>query len=155
VVENNSSKHKLTKFMLWPASETVQYKAIPLPASMGDVEAAKYKYMLGIFAPAKEFLKITSYYLNSKDVMKITFVFDAIDDDIVRKVSLVIKDISSPPIHVSGFCMKNSKYIYEIYIPGKQADASKIVSLVKQHAVGFESSIEEIPVTSIPVSQKK
>ncbi len=138
--------HRLTRHLLWSSEETVKGKQIPLPIDLDDGFIAKHKFILGIFAPSKEFLKVTSYYLDTSDVAKITFVFDKIDDDIVKKVSLIIKDIPQSPIHVSGFCMKHDKYVYELYLKGAKDDAAKIVELVQKHASSFQTSIEEIPL---------
>jgi hypothetical protein len=144
--ETIGTTHRLTRHLLWYSEETVKLKQIPLPIELNDEFIAKHKYILGIFAPSKEFLKVTSYYLDTSDVAKITFVFDKIDDDIVKKVSLIIKDIPDSPIHVSGFCMRNDKYVYELYIKGAKDEAAKIVALVKKHASSFKTSIEEIPL---------
>ncbi|NMC05247.1 MAG: hypothetical protein GYA24_08555 [Candidatus Lokiarchaeota archaeon] len=148
--ESISNPHRLTRYLLWSSEETVKSKKIPLPMDINDEFIAKHKYMLGIFAPSKEFLKITTYYLDASDVSKITFFFDKIDDDIVKKVSLVIKDIPESPIHVSGFCIKQEKYIYELYLKGKKNEATRIVALVKKHVPSFQASIEEISLTTLP-----
>jgi hypothetical protein len=147
--------HRLTRYMLWSSKETVESKQIPLPVDFNDEFIVKHKFILGIYAPSKEFLKVTSYYLDTSDVSKITFVFDKIDDDIVKKVSLVIKDIPESPIHVSGFCMKQEKYIYELYLKGKKDEAARIVALVQKHASSFQTKIEEISLNPTTLSPGK
>nr|MDO8088935.1 hypothetical protein [Candidatus Sigynarchaeum springense] len=142
--EQNGAKHRLTRHLLWASEETIERERIPLPVEINRDLIAKHKYILGIFAPSKDFLKVTAYYLDTSDVSKITFVFDKIDDDIVKKVSLVIKDMPQSPIHVSGFCMKQDKYIYELYVKGKKEDAADIVAVVQKYASSFHTSIEEI-----------
>ncbi|HME54760.1 MAG TPA: hypothetical protein VKM55_21320 [Candidatus Lokiarchaeia archaeon] len=137
-------KNALTSSVLWPSTITTQDRSIPLPANLDGINPNNFKYILGIFAPAKDFLKITSYYLNSPSVTKITFVFDVLDDDMLKAVSLFIKDFKEQPIHVSGFCMKNGKYIYELYTSGKRQVANRIVQSLKKSVPGFESTIEEI-----------
>jgi hypothetical protein len=144
--EQIGTTHRLTRHLLWSSEETVKRRQIPLPIDLDDEFVAQHKFVLGIFAPSKEFLKVTSYYLDTSDVAKITFVFDKIDDDIVKKVSLIIKDIPQSPIHVSGFCMKRDKYVYELYLKGTKEEAAKIVALVQKHASSFQTSIEEIPL---------
>jgi hypothetical protein len=133
----------------------VKLKQIPLPIDFNNEFIAKHKFILGIYAPSKEFLKVTFYYLDTSDVAKITFVFDKIDDDIVKKVSLVIKDIQQSPIHVSGFCLKHDKYIYELYLKGRKDEAARIVALVQEHASSFQTSIEEIHLKQHAVSPEK
>nr|MDO8110277.1 hypothetical protein [Candidatus Sigynarchaeota archaeon] len=150
MAEKKENDLKLTRFMLWPAALTVQNKSIPLPSNLGEINPNGYKYVLGIFAPAKDFLKITSYYLNTPDVTKISFVFDKIDDDMVKLISNVIKEVKDPPIHVSGFCMKSGKYIYELYTRGKKQTANKIIQLVQKLPTKFESTVEEIAVQAKP-----
>ncbi len=150
MAEKKVSDFKLTRFMLWPATMTVQNKSIPLPSNLGEINPNGYKFILGIFAPAKDFLKITSYYLNTPDVTKISFVFDKIDDEMVKMISSVIKEWKDPPIHVSGFCLKSGKYIYELYASGKKQIANKIVQLVKNLPLKFESTIEELPLQTKP-----
>ncbi|MEX2683838.1 MAG: hypothetical protein Q6373_019860, partial [Candidatus Sigynarchaeota archaeon] len=54
------------------------------------------------------------------------------------------KDIPQTPILVSGFCIKQDKYIYELYVKGKKDAAADIVAVVKKHASSFQTSIEEI-----------
>ncbi|MEX2717776.1 MAG: hypothetical protein Q6353_004820 [Candidatus Sigynarchaeum springense] len=142
--EPNSATHRLTRYLLWASNETIEQNQIPIPVEINRDLIAKHKYILGIFAPSKDFLKVTAYYLDTCDVSKITFVFDKIDEDIVKQVSLVIKDIPQTPIHVSGFCIKQDKYIYELYVKGKKDAAADIVAVVKKHASSFQTSIEEI-----------
>ena len=142
----NGATHRLTRHLLWASEETLEQGEIPLPPDINRDLIAKHKYVLGIFAPSKEFLKVTMYYLDTSDVAKVTFVFDKIDDDIVKKVSLVIKDIPQSPIHVSGFCMRQNKYIYELYLTGGKQEAADIVAVVEKHASSFQTTIEEIPL---------
>ncbi len=142
----NGATHRLTRHLLWASEETLEQDEIPLPADINRDLFGKHEFVLGIFAPSKEFLKVTIYYLDTSDVAKVTFVFDKIDDDIVKKVSLVIKDIPQSPIHVSGFCMKQDKYIYELYLKGGKEEAADIVAVVHKHASSFQTTIEEIPL---------
>lgn len=141
---DKTKKNELTRYLIWPATISTLDRSIPLPGNLEGINPNNFKYILGIFAPAKDFLKITSYYLNSPDVTKIAFVFDTLDDDMIKAVSLVIKEFKQSPIHVSGFCMKNGKYIYELYISGKKQVANRIVQSVKKVIPNFESNIEEI-----------
>ena len=134
----------LTRSLLWPATITTQDRSIPIPGNFDGINPDNFKYILGIFAPAKEFFKITSYYVNVPVVTKITLIFEKLDDEIIKAVSLVIKEFKEPPIHVSGFCMKNGKYIYEMYKIGNQQEASSILQSLKTHVQTLDSSIEEI-----------
>ncbi|MBN2150202.1 MAG: hypothetical protein JW839_02030 [Candidatus Lokiarchaeota archaeon] len=142
--DQNGAVHRLTRHLLWTSKETLEQSLLPLPVGLNREFITKHKYILGIFAPSKEFLKVTAYFLDSSEVAKVTFVFDKIDDDIVKRVSLVIKEVPKSPIHVSGFCMMRDKYVYELYLKGTKADAAKIVAVVQKHASSFQTRIEEI-----------
>jgi hypothetical protein len=143
-VVKKKEKMALTRSVLWPATITTQERSIPIPGDLDGINPNNFKYILGIFAPAKEFLKVTSYYVNAPTVTKITFIFENLGDEIIKAVSFVIKDIKTPPIHVSGFCTKNDKYIYELYTSGNKQEANYIVQSLKKQVQAFESSIEEI-----------
>ncbi len=88
---------------------------IPVPDGIVEQGSKGKKYVLGIYAPGKEFFKVTSYYLSTADVMKITIITKHMNDDIVTRVSSFVNSFSTP-IHVSGFCSKSGNYLYEAYI---------------------------------------
>jgi len=145
-VVEKKEKNVLTHSLLWSATITMTDRSIPLPSNLNEINSKNFKFILGIFAPAKDFLKVTLYYLNSPNVTKITFWFGKLDDATIRAVSLAIKDFKEPPIHVSGFCMKDGKYIYELYARGTRQDSKNILQSLKKIVPNFESIIEELPL---------
>jgi len=148
-VINTNEKHALSRSLIWPSTVTTQDRSIPIPGNLDGINPNNFKFILGIFAPAKEFLKITSYYLNSPDVIKITLVFDELGEELIKAVSLSIKDFKKSPIHVSGFCKKNDKFIYELYTIGKRRDANAVLQSLKKIVPRFESVVEEVPLQAV------
>nr|MDO8118978.1 hypothetical protein [Candidatus Sigynarchaeota archaeon] len=103
----------LTRSLVWPAKMVKHELMIPVPDGIVDHGSKQKKFVLGIYAPGKDFFKVTSYYLSTPDVTKIIIVSENMNDDIVQQVSSFVNSFSTPPLHVSGFCSKNGKYLYE------------------------------------------
>ncbi|MFX0101752.1 MAG: hypothetical protein ACFFCS_19465, partial [Candidatus Hodarchaeota archaeon] len=135
----------LTRCKIWSSENSKESNSIPLPANLLEVDPGSYKYMLGIYAPAKDFLKITTYYIKNPFVSKITLGFEKIDSDLIKKISILIKEFDDKPIHVSGFCNKNDKYIYEIYAQGEDENSINVfIDNIKKLGIPFEVDIQDI-----------
>ncbi|MHA1369758.1 MAG: hypothetical protein ACTSRA_08615 [Promethearchaeota archaeon] len=137
----------LTSCRLWETEKSIKTGNIPVPTEMLNVDPEKYKYTLGIFAFTKEFFKITSYFLNDPNIMKVTIIFKKIDNDLIKKLSTIIRNVNNQIIHVSGFCNRNNKYFYEFYINTRlKNEVEKILDLMKKQDIDFEVNIENIEI---------
>ena len=141
--EEIETKCILTRCKIWSSDSAMVSNSIPLPTGILGREC--YKYMLGIFAPAKDFLKITTYYIKNPLVTKITLSFEEIDSELIKKISILIKEFDDRPIHVSGFCDKNDKYVYEIYAQGEDENSvNAFIGNLEKLGVPFESEIKDV-----------
>lgn len=137
----------LTRCKIWSSDRSRNDNSIPIPDDLLDPNDLDHKYMLGIFAPAKDFLKITTYFLKKPYVSKITLSFDKIDPDLIKKVSILIKEFNEKPIHVSGFCNKHNKYIYEIYAPDDKESINNLTCNLDKLGIPFKADIQKITLS--------
>ena len=137
----------LTRCKIWSSDRSMKENSIPIPSDLIEPGTTDHKYMLGIFAPAKDFLKITTYYLNEPYINKITLSFDKINPDLIKKVSILIKEFNEKPIHVSGFCNKHNKYIYEIYAQDDKKSINKLIHNLENLGISFNADIQKITLS--------
>lgn len=138
----------LTLPILWATSTCTVERAIPLPAAL-PFNAGDHPHVLGIFAPSKQSCKATLYYLDKPDVTKLTLVLDKIDNDVIVAVSSIINEVKDAHIHVSGFCQKEGKYIYEIYARGKRDVFSGVITRLESAASPMDVIVEEIQLLAV------
>ncbi|MHA1680934.1 MAG: hypothetical protein ACTSUE_07990 [Promethearchaeota archaeon] len=139
VIQSEKNCETLTKYNLWRLESTTRDGNIPIPEDLIEIESGEYKYILGIFASAKQFFKVTSYFLKTPIVTKLTVIFKDLSVDMVKDASLIIKNFKNPPIHVSGFCKRYEKYIYEAYLRGdRKEDVDELTSHLEKKNYKFE-----------------
>jgi hypothetical protein len=152
----------LTRGLLWAVDKSTGSHVIPVPIEISAFSKPEYKYVLGIYAPAAEFLKITTYFLDVPDVTKITFIFNNVDGDLLKKIYTAVSVMETSPIHVSGFCQSKrsgrSQTVYEMYVKGTRENVEPLIQRIQDLDISFDVSVHEMklaPANKAPKVARK
>jgi hypothetical protein len=104
----------ITKAYIRSIDDTT-FPQIKLNISLSDIkETEKLPYMLIIQSKAEKCFRITIYPILKKEIIKIILYGNNISDNIINKLSKILKKYEL--IHTSGLIIKNKKLFYECYI---------------------------------------
>ncbi|MBD3188593.1 hypothetical protein GF325_17315 [Candidatus Bathyarchaeota archaeon] len=145
--ESTSDKCALTKCNIWSLDDSIRGATMPLPGGVLPVDAGAYQYVLGIFAPAREFFKVTSYYLEEPIVTKVILVFTDLSPRRVKDATKIISEEHADitVIHMSGFCRQSDKFLYEFYAKGdKKSYLEGLLENIGARGFEFEYKVQKI-----------
>ena len=91
-------------------------------------------------------MKVTSYYLGDPNITKLIFIFNIINEQKIGSVSRIVNKIKKNTIHVSGFCNKHDKYVYELYAMGTPDELHNAVSQITKEFDDIRIETEKIPL---------